>query len=54
MRASGGHVECVKVLLDNGAKVNMQNKVSADYLVTKNQCVMSFMDNPICVFEIRY
>ena len=30
MRASGsGHMECVKVLLDRGADVNMQDKVSA-------------------------
>ena len=30
MRASLlGHMECVKVLLDRGADVNMQNKVSA-------------------------
>ena len=30
MRASfWGHKECVKVLLDRGALVNMQNKVSA-------------------------
>ena len=24
-----GHMECVKVLLDRGADVNMQNRVSA-------------------------
>ena len=24
-----GHMDCVKVLLDRGAEVNMQNKVSA-------------------------
>ena len=30
MVASGsGHMECVKVLLDSGAEVNMQDKVSA-------------------------
>ena len=30
MKASeSGHMECVKVLLDRGADVNMQNKVSA-------------------------
>ena len=30
MRASGsGHMECVKVLLDRSADVNMQDKVSA-------------------------
>ena len=30
MRASGrGHMECVTVLLDRGADVNMQNEVSA-------------------------
>ena len=30
MGASGlGHVECVTVLLDRGAEVNMQDKVSA-------------------------
>ena len=29
MRASAsGHMECVTVLLDRGAEVNMQNKVS--------------------------
>ena len=29
LRASGaGHMECVKVLLDNGAEVNIQDKVS--------------------------
>ena len=29
MKASkAGHIECVKVLLDRGAEVNMQNKVS--------------------------
>ena len=28
MKASeAGHMECVKVLLDNGAQVNMQDKV---------------------------
>ena len=27
--SSKGHLECVKDLLDKGAKVNMQNKVSA-------------------------
>ena len=31
MMASGkGHIECVKVLLDRGAEVNMQDKVSAN------------------------
>ena len=27
--SSGGYVDCVKVLLDRGAQVNMQSKVSA-------------------------
>ena len=27
--SSKGHLECVKALLDNGAKVNMQKKASA-------------------------
>ena len=27
--SSEGHLECVKVLLDKGAEVNMQKKVSA-------------------------
>ena len=30
MKASkAGHIECVKVLLNEGAEVNMQNKVSS-------------------------
>ena len=29
LASSEGHVECVKDLLDKGAKVDMQNEVSA-------------------------
>ena len=28
--AAGGHVECVKVLLEKGAKIDIQNNVSEE------------------------
>ena len=31
MASQAGHIECVKVLLDKGAEVNMQNKVRCHY-----------------------
>ena len=34
--ASEGHVECVKLLLERGARANHQNEVSAVYRVVMN------------------
>ena len=35
-----GHVECVRMLLDRGAEVNMQNKVSGPLYTVCMQCSM--------------
>ena len=41
MRASGaGKVECVKVLLDDGAEVSMQDEVSGVIIIVYMQCSM--------------
>ena len=41
MKAStAGKVECIKVLLDRGAEVNMQDKVSGIINVVHMQCSM--------------
>ena len=43
MEASGGgHVECVKLLLDRGAQANHQSKVSA-VLISVVSCLNAYM-----------
>ena len=40
-----GHLECVKVLLDNGAEVNMRKKVSAVF----SRPILIHVVRPPCV-----
>ena len=49
-----GHVQCVKVLLDWGAQVNLQNKVSAvpdqiNALADMFTCAMRGCEGKLCV-----
>ena len=47
MKASAaGHMECVKVLLDSHAEVNIQNIVSGDIIYTLGPC------NAACVHGV--
>ena len=47
MRASeAGHMECVKVLLDKGAEVNIQDKVSGSLYTACMQCSM-YPESPV-------
>ena len=40
MNASeAGKMECVRVLLDCGVQVNVQNEVSADFFAQGNRCM---------------
>ena len=43
--SSEGHLECVKVLLDNGAEVNMRKKVSAVF----SRPILIHVVRPPCV-----
>ena len=47
MRASGtGEVECVKLLLDRGADINMQNMVSG-VIVHCGTCNVAHVQSPL-------
>ena len=48
MASSGGHVECVKLLLDNGASADLSDKVSAVTHQVLRFTVVTVTDMKIC------